>query len=532
MESVKYNGNYKDNMGGTTNPSIPTNGQNQQIDMYSIQSAFQAMIISKLMECHEHLVQFFNIENPLLKMIIAFILLHPYQAFTIIKKIFTQLMSYMGYVKRTLVAFAHFKPQPKQKTFEINYLNDNSINHLYSAFDWYLKSNSKTKKNENHMLLMLNKPIDGTKVTKEYKVQQTVPEEKETEFTYNKYTFSYSKTSFDDSIYTPTGEVKKKNYKLLIWTYDCDKEIFSNLTQHVANLYAKSKVDDVWVQKIYNNENMNWSENVLERNKRKFSTVVMKNNKNLEMERILKHFNDSEEWHLERGIPYKKSFLFYGPPGTGKSSMIKAIANELQRHIHFVNLANVQNDQELTSLMSKICYKETVVVIEDIDAQGKVAHKRSLKEEQKKQEEENDKDDENNNKKNKGVDTKQEVTLSCLLNQLDGINNNHGMILVMTTNYPKILDEALVRDGRVDERLLFDFVDHQQIYTMFVNFYNGDNNVTLNMIKKEIDVTKYNIAPCNIENSMRRYYENSNDALNDIITSTTNKKTFEDFEIN
>jgi chaperone BCS1 len=67
----------------------------------------------------------------------------------------------------------------------------------------------------------------------------------------------------------------------------------------------------------------------------------MKNGKNNKITEMLRHFLEIEKLHLERGIPYKKSFLFYGPPGTGKSSMIKAMSFELQRHIHYLILSNV-----------------------------------------------------------------------------------------------------------------------------------------------------------------------------------------------
>lgn len=193
---------------------------------------------------------------------------------------------------------------------------------------------------------------------------------------YDNYTFNYSKTSFDDVIYAPSGEMKKKNYKLLIWSYYCGNDTFDNLSTHVINAYAKSKVDEVWVQKIYKHSNGMWKDSILDRNKRKIASVVMKGGRNQEISELLNHFTQTEEWHLERGIPYKKSFLFYGPPGTGKSSMIKAMSFELQRHIHYLNLSTIKNDQELSNLMSNINFKETILVIEDIDAQGSFVHKR------------------------------------------------------------------------------------------------------------------------------------------------------------
>lgn len=225
--------------------------------------------------------------------------------------------------------------------------------------------------------------------------------------------------------------------------------------------------------------------------------------------------------------------LFYGPPGTGKTSMIKAIANELQRHIHYLNLAVIKNDTELIGLMSRINFKETVLVIEDIDAQGKLVHKRSKEFAQELTPSTNQDNltGTGNTTKPEEKKPEQTVTLSCLLNQLDGINNNHGMVAILTTNFPEILDEALVRDGRVDEKVFFDYVDHEQIYNMFSNFYNGKNEVTLEIIKTRINFDLYKIAPCNVENSMRRQYANSLKALDDLVESMGSKKSFEKFEI-
>ena len=562
MNTINYSGKMIDS--DNNNQVVPYNYQSQSqsqsqsqyknIDIFSIKNAYQAMIIQKTMEAHEILSNNLRMTHPLTKMTLAFMLLNPYQTFSLAKTYSIHLYSFGMFLGRSIKAFVYSKPHPVKKTFEISYIVDNSINHLYVAFDWYLKSNSKIKKNENYAVLSMIKPIEASKKDKDYPVLKTVPEEQETEFVYDNYTFNYSKTSFDDVIYAPSGEMKKKNYKLLIWSYYCGNDTFDNLSTHVINAYAKSKVDEVWVQKIYKHGNAMWKDSILDRNKRKLSSVIMKDNKNQEISELLNHFSQTEEWHLERGIPYKKSFLFYGPPGTGKSSMIKAISFELQRHIHYLSLSSIKNDQELSNLMSNINFKETILVIEDIDAQGSFVHKRILKQETK---EKNNTDfiniksnDENtyNNEglvmlsklmiastiqdkdKEKEKEYESQLTLSGILNQIDGVHNNHGMILIMTTNYPELLDEALIRDGRVDERVFFDYCDYEQIYLMFKNFYNS-NNVSLETIKSKINLLEYKIAPCNVENSMRRYYSNHMSALDDIVNSIKGKKTFEKFEI-
>ena len=572
MENIKYNGDILDSdnrklirSNNDNNDNKDDKGNNdlskyktKSVDYFTIKEAFQAMLIQKTMDTHEYLANNLSLSNPLARMTLAFVLLNPFQTWSLIKTNSVHLFSLGMFAKRSLTAIIYSKPQPIKKTFEISYIVDNSINHLYVAFDWYLKSNSKVKKNENHSIMIMTKPIEATKNEKDYPILKTVPEEKETEFVYDNYTFSYSKTSFDDVIYAPSGEMKKKNHRLLIWTYYSGPNTFDNLSAHVINSYAKSKVNEIWTQKIFSHENGIWKDSILDRNKRKISSVIMKENKNLEISESLNHFTQTEEWHLERGIPYKKSFLFYGPPGTGKSSMIKAMSFELQRHIHYLNLSLIKNDQELQNLMSKINYKETILVIEDIDAQASVVHKRFKtvqEEEQKLESNQNQFQNQNQlqtqlqpiqidtttlvalssimNKQNNNEIKKEEptnkLTLSGILNQIDGVHNNHGMILIMTTNYPEKLDEALIRDGRVDERIFFDYCDYDQIYLMFKNFYNG-NSIGIDVIKSQINLDKYKIAPCNVENSMRRYYSNPSSALEDIVSSVKNKKNFEKFD--
>ena len=288
------------------------------------------------------------------------------------------------------------------------------------------------------------------------------------------------------------------------------------MSQYVLNLFAKSKIDDVWTQKIFNHSNTSWNETSVDRNKRKFSTVVMQNDKHLEIEESLTHFNNNENWYLDRGIPYKKSFLFYGPPGTGKTSMIKAVSYELQRHIYYLNLVTVKNDNDLAVLLGKINFKECILVIEDIDAQGTVAHDRSLLVEEK--EEKSD---------DTTVDNKSTLSLAGLLNQIDGVQNNHGLMLFMTSNHPKLLDKALVRPGRIDEKVFFGFTTHDQIFKQFQNFYKEDD-IQLTDITDAINLIENNLSPATVENAMIRHYKDYEKAL-EYLKDYRSNEVFEDF---
>jgi SpoVK/Ycf46/Vps4 family AAA+-type ATPase len=66
----------------------------------------------------------------------------------------------------------------------------------------------------------------------------------------------------------------------------------------------------------------------------------------------------------------------------------------------------------------------------------------------------------------------EELTLSFILNLLDGILETPGRILIMTSNYPEKLDKALIRPGRVDINLCVSYCDFYMMKEMFLNFYD------------------------------------------------------------
>ncbi|KAI4717373.1 P-loop containing nucleoside triphosphate hydrolase protein [Aureobasidium sp. EXF-10727] len=67
------------------------------------------------------------------------------------------------------------------------------------------------------------------------------------------------------------------------------------------------------------------------------------------------------------------------------------------------------------------------------------------------------------------------ITLSGLLNVIDGVATHEGRILIMTTNHPEKLDPALIRAGRVDMQISFSYATALQIKSLFLRMYAGDN---------------------------------------------------------
>lgn len=155
-------------------------------------------------------------------------------------------------------------------------------------------------------------------------------------------------------------------------------------------------------------------------------------------------FLAGEAWYSTRGIPWRRGYLLYGPPGTGKTSLIRALASELDLDLSIVNLASDRlDDQQLCALLGTAPAR-SVLLFEDIDAVFR------------------DRDAETAGRG---------ITFSGVLNAIDGVMSQEGHLLVMTTNHLDRLDPALIRPGRIDRRQEIGLAQREQIARMFRAFY-------------------------------------------------------------
>ncbi|KAF2730309.1 P-loop containing nucleoside triphosphate hydrolase protein, partial [Polyplosphaeria fusca] len=157
---------------------------------------------------------------------------------------------------------------------------------------------------------------------------------------------------------------------------------------------------------------------------------------------------ESEEYYHSTGAPFRRGYLLYGPPGTGKTSLTQAIASEFNVPLYLVNLSNM-TDQELDHAFTMLPHR-CVVVFEDIDSMGivrenKMKQKEPSNPQMQRTQREFTPSDSSDKPKPKTL-----VTLSGLLNVIDGAGAKDGRLLIMTSNAPDSLDEALIRDGRID----------------------------------------------------------------------------------
>ena len=178
----------------------------------------------------------------------------------------------------------------------------------------------------------------------------------------------------------------------------------------------------------------------------------------------------SEAQYAARGVPYRRGYLFHGPPGTGKSSLTLALAGCFNLDIQVVSLADPElSDSKMARLFTWL-ENPSILLLEDIDSAGLTREFAAIsvaatgsknKYNHSHNNDDDDEDSVNNNDNDNDGDrsSNTKLTLSGLLNALDGVGAPEDCIVVMTTNHPEALDPALIRPGRVDYRLEFQNAD-------------------------------------------------------------------------
>ncbi|ESK86376.1 mitochondrial chaperone bcs1 [Moniliophthora roreri MCA 2997] len=202
------------------------------------------------------------------------------------------------------------------------------------------------------------------------------------------------------------------------------------------------------------------------RQKRPMSSIVLQPGVKDMLLADCKDFLASEEWYAERGIPFRRGYLLHGVPGSGKTSLIHSLAGELGLDIYVVSLSSKgMSDNTLTTLMGHVPSR-CILLLEDLDA----AFTRSVSRDAnstgapKESTASTAKDSENNNDGST-------LSLSGLLNSLDGVAAAEGRLLFATTNHIERLDPALSRPGRMDVWVNFTHATKWQAEGIFKCFF-------------------------------------------------------------
>ncbi|XP_057740915.1 AAA-ATPase ASD, mitochondrial-like [Arachis stenosperma] len=253
-------------------------------------------------------------------------------------------------------------------------------------------------------------------------------------------------------------------------------------------------------RKLYTNSGSFWNHVVFE-HPATFESVAMDEELKKRIIDDLVTFSKSREFYARIGRAWKRGYLLFGPPGTGKSTMIAAMANLLGYDLYDLELTAVKDNTELRKLLIETSSK-SIIVIEDIDCSLDLTGQRRKKMERAKEDEEDEEEDQRKKKQNgvKERDVKSsQVTLSGLLNFIDGLWSACGgeRLIVFTTNYVEKLDPALVRRGRMDMHIELSYCGFEAFKLLAKNYLKIESHhlfSTISDLLKHSQITPADVA--------------------------------------
>jgi SpoVK/Ycf46/Vps4 family AAA+-type ATPase len=355
--------------------------------------------------------------------------------------------------------------------------------------------------------------------------------------------------------------INKEEYQIEIWSLNMNCQELLQYIEKITDEYEKEQRDKSNRKKYIftfdgrdSETGVKWQVNEF-MNKRSLDHVFFEEKE--EVVHFLEKFMKERELYEKIGKPYQLGILLEGEPGCGKTSFIVALANYFNRSIKDCQFNRMKTIDDLESCIHCICYDnkdmsidKVIMVAEDFDCMTDLAKSRKLI--QKESDESIMKAQKRNDEfqKNMGSFKSEEakailcaiasqddmtvipqmmlpkndpsksrdITLSSVLNIMDGINNQPGRIIIFTTNHPETLDDAFLRPGRIDLRIKFGRPSRKVMYDIIKNwykahdeFYPGKNLVSQFEEKWEKYYERlqdHKFRPCDITNILQKFGDN------------------------
>ncbi|KAJ7500674.1 P-loop containing nucleoside triphosphate hydrolase protein [Mycena galericulata] len=267
---------------------------------------------------------------------------------------------------------------------------------------------------------------------------------------------------------------------IYVTIYTLDMNLLSDLVEEARKRYVEVNRPNVIIHLAdspHFGPAMTWN-NVKHKVRRPLSSIILQEGVVDALVRDAREFIDTEDWYVEAGIPHRRGYLLYGPPGTGKTSTIYALAGALNLEIYSLSLASSFVDDSFLQRAASSIPKHALFLIEDIDCAFA------------------SRDDEDEMEEQAmmmygggggrgpfgaggrggggeggGRPVRSLVTLSGLLNVIDGVGSEEGKLFFATTNYIDRLDPALLRPGRIDRKVAYDLATADQARALFLRFF-------------------------------------------------------------
>lgn len=355
--------------------------------------------------------------------------------------------------------------------------------------------------------------------------------------------------------------INKEEYQIEIWSLNMNCQELLQYIEKITDEYEKEQRDKSNRKKYIftfdgrdSETGVKWQVNEF-MNKRSLDHVFFEEKE--EVVHFLEKFMKERELYEKIGKPYQLGILLEGEPGCGKTSFIVALANYFNRSIKDCQFNRMKTIDDLESCIHCICYDnkdmsidKVIMVAEDFDCMTDLAKSRKLI--QKESDESIMKAQKRNDEFQKNMGSfksdeakailcaiasqddmtvipqmmlpkndpskSRDITLSSVLNIMDGINNQPGRIIIFTTNHPETLDDAFLRPGRIDLRIKFGRPSRKVMYDIIKNwykahdeFYPGKNLVSQFEEKWEKYYERlqdHKFRPCDITNILQKFGDN------------------------
>jgi len=264
------------------------------------------------------------------------------------------------------------------------------------------------------------------------------------------------KVYFYRSVEAKGGYTQRRMESLTFCTIGREQAFLQQFVDGIVQSHQKREVTHSWLY-IYDD---GWYQSQAY-TPRSLESVILQRGEQKRLVADVAKFRVSRARYRELGVPYHRGYLLYGPPGTGKTSLVSAIADRFAMSLYAVNLTAF-NDRSLSSAINDVP-PNSVVLFEDIDCMktGETRAGVSPGGESK-----NSKPGEKEN-----APAGFSVTLSGLLNVLDGFHAPENVLFMMTSNRIDALDPALLRPGRIDYRLYLGEATRSQKVELYQRFF-------------------------------------------------------------
>lgn len=329
----------------------------------------------------------------------------------------------------------------------------NSDETIFSSFSFYICKNIKECLDSDLEIVSYTdnlsmRPVFGCKSNffMYYILSPSDGENNSIVFRYKSKTYSVKISNHPEIV----QDTSKMSYKFGILTItSSDDEKFENLYTLFERSYKEyddyiQNIRDRGLLNIFIADGIYW-DTVDTRKPRDLDSIYLpKEVKDSVVAKLDKFYSlETQKIYDSLGIIRKSVFLFEGVAGTGKTSFIAALASKYGYSIATLYFSAKLDDNSLVRLIKNMPAK-TWLLLEDMDYlfQDRKSH-----------------------------DTdKNMITLSGLLNCLDGVSTKDGFVCWLTTNNKQSLDAALIRPGRVDKIVRFDYAIPEQVQAIYTKF--------------------------------------------------------------